>query len=132
MNSEANDIDPWFKAAWRESQGYALEAVDPGGCAPPVYVEPPVKRKSTFKQRGPFLRDPTKSRPDEVIGGGWFVFRRGGDTKRIRASNWPFEHGSFEAAAAEAKRLADKEPGKAFDVVQVVCTYRFATAENHT
>lgn len=132
MSTELNGIDHRFEAAWRETQGRPLEAVYPGGCAPPVYDETPAKRKVAVKQRGPFLRDPTKPRPGEVIGGGWFVFRRGGDTKRIRASNWPFEHGSFEAAAAEAKRLADKEPGKAFDVVQVVCTYRFATAENHT
>ena len=61
-----------------------------------------------------------------MIEGGWFVFRRGDGTKRIRASNWPFEHGTFEAAAAEAKRLAEKEPGKSFDVVSVACTYRFA------
>lgn len=55
--------------------------------------------------RGP--RNPKKARKGEVIGGGFFVFRRGDGTKRIRPSMWPFEHGSFASALAEAARLRE-------------------------
>jgi len=56
--------------------------------------------------RGP--RNPKKARKGEVIGGGFFVFRRGDDTKRIRPSMWPYEHGSFSQALAEAERLREE------------------------
>lgn len=53
----------------------------------------------------------------EVVGGGWFVFRRGKKTGRIGAGGQlPFEHGSGEAAYKEAERLARKNPGETFQV----------------
>jgi hypothetical protein len=71
------------------------------------------------KVRKGWLRDPRKPRVNETIGGGYFVFRRGDGTNRIRMSQWPFEHATFAAAYAEAEKLAEQQPGKTFDVVCV-------------
>lgn len=68
-------------------------------------------------RKQPDWRNP---RPNETIGGGFFVFRRGDSTGRIRMAEWPFEHASAEAAQAEARRLAGDMPGYQFDVLQVV------------
>lgn len=65
-----------------------------------------------------WIKDPRKPRPDEKIGGGFFVFRRGDATGRIRPPQWPFEHPTKERAEAEARRLAAMQPGKLFIVVQ--------------
>lgn len=56
-------------------------------------------------------RNPMKSRPGEVIGGGFIVLRRGDDTGRIRPSFMTFEHPSRESAEAEAVRLAASRRG---------------------
>jgi hypothetical protein len=69
--------------------------------------------------RGPWLKDARKARKGEQIGGGFFVFRRGDDTGRIRPAQWPFEHPTFEAARAQAQKLASEMPGYRFDVVAV-------------
>lgn len=53
-----------------------------------------------------------KPRRDEVIGGGFFVFRRGVDTGRIRPGGFPYEHGTLEGAQAEAERLAAEYGGR--------------------
>jgi hypothetical protein len=59
-----------------------------------------------------------KPRPNEKIGGGYFVFRRGKKTGRIsvRTSVLPFEHPTFAAAMEEAHRLAEKHVGETFEV----------------
>ncbi|WP_421565710.1 hypothetical protein [Ochrobactrum sp. EDr1-4] len=58
-------------------------------------------------------------RKNEVIGGGFFVFRRGKLTGRVSvATSLPYEHGSFEQALAEAARLAKLCPGETFEVFQ--------------
>lgn len=58
-------------------------------------------------------------RKNEVIGGGFFVFRRGKHTGRVGvATSMPYEHGSFEQALAEATRLANLCPGETFEVFQ--------------
>lgn len=60
-------------------------------------------------------------RPNENIGSGFFVFRRGEWSGRIRPSkNFPFEHATLEAATAEAARLAASRPGSRFDVMGIV------------
>lgn len=59
-------------------------------------------------------------RPNETIGGGWFVFRRGDSTKRVKPAAWPFEHPSINAARAEALRLAADHPGQQFDLLCVL------------
>ncbi len=69
-------------------------------------------------------KNPCVARPGEIIGGGFFVMRRGRGTQRIRPSRWPFEHSSFASAALEAQNLARKNPGKQFDVVAVVSSFR--------
>lgn len=58
-------------------------------------------------------------RKNEVIGGGFFVFRRGKHTGRVSvATTLPYEHGSFEQALAEATRLAKLCPGETYEVFQ--------------
>jgi hypothetical protein len=61
-----------------------------------------------------------KGRKGETIGGGFFVFRRGKHTGRVgvRLGTLPFEHGSFESAATEARRLAEISPGETFSVFE--------------
>lgn len=57
-----------------------------------------------------------KPRPGETIGGGYIVARRGDGTGRVRASQFPFEHDTLEAAQAEAAKLAQQFPGEVFTV----------------
>lgn len=66
----------------------------------------------TPKRRRPFTRK------NEIIGGGFFVFRRGKKTGRIGRTKFPYEHGSFASAMAEATRLAALCPGEKFEVFQ--------------
>jgi hypothetical protein len=70
------------------------------------------------------IKNPRIARKGEEIGGGYFVFRRGDDTGRIRPSPWPFEHPTLCAAKREADRLAQAYPGYRFDVVQVCYSVR--------
>lgn len=70
---------------------------------------------------GPHLADPTLARQGELIGGGFFVFRRGTTTGRIRPNKlWPFEHPTRASAEAEAQRLSEKFPGQTFITVEQV------------
>ena len=70
---------------------------------------------------GPHLEDPTLARAGEMIGAGFFVFRRGTTTGRIRpAKLWPFEHPTRAAAETETQRLADRFPGQTFITVEQV------------
>ena len=70
------------------------------------------------------IKDARTSRKGERIGGGYFVFRRGDGTGRIRPSPWPFEHPTICAAKREADKLAKMQPGFQFDVVQVCYSAR--------
>lgn len=58
----------------------------------------------------------------EVVGGGFFVFRRGVTTGRIKVDpeRLPFEHATLDVAQAEAVRLAAANPGVIFSVFQEV------------
>lgn len=61
----------------------------------------------------------------ELVGGGFFVFRRGKRTGRVAialANHLPFEHASRESAEAEASRLAGLTPGERFVVLEAVAT----------
>lgn len=70
---------------------------------------------------GPYMDNPALPRKGEQIGGGFFVFRRGTTTGRIRPGRlWPFEHPTLAAAEAEAQRLANHWPGQTFITVQQV------------
>lgn len=77
---------------------------------------------SGINTTGAWLKNPKKPRDGEVIGAGFFVFRRGRETGRIRPSQWPYEHPTREAAEAEAAKLAATMPGYTFDVLQVVAS----------
>lgn len=69
--------------------------------------------------KNPRRRRSPAPRMNEVIGGGFFVFRRGKQTGRVSvATTLPYEHGSFEQALAEATRLAKLCPGETFEVFQ--------------
>ena len=61
---------------------------------------------------------PIHTRPNEVIGGGFFVFRRGNYANRVKPGPLPFEHGTFESAQTEAIRLANEHPGLKFIILQ--------------
>lgn len=58
----------------------------------------------------------------EVVGAGYFVFRRGRTSRRIKPDfkGFPFEHATLQAAEAEAARLARLNPGNEFVVLQQV------------
>lgn len=58
----------------------------------------------------------------EVVGGGYFVFRRGETTGRVKINpaKLPFEHGTLEAAQREATALAAKSPGITFSIFQQI------------
>lgn len=69
---------------------------------------------------------PITQRHNEKVGGGYFVFRRGTTTGRIKTGHIkhgkiPFEHPSLESAVTEAARLADLYGGN-FDILS--STYR--------
>lgn len=67
----------------------------------------------------------------EVVKGGYFVFRRGETTGRVKINpaKLPFEHGTLEAAMGEAKRLAHANPLIEFSVLQQVATVMVHGAE---
>jgi len=62
-------------------------------------------------------------RPEEKIGGGYFVFRRHRGSQRIAPAKLPFEYSTIEAASAQADKLAYMFPGQKFDILQVVETH---------
>jgi hypothetical protein len=62
-----------------------------------------------------------KQRKGEMVGGGWFVMRRGTDTGRVGCRpGFPFEHPTLESAENEATRLAKLHPGHKFCVLNQV------------
>lgn len=70
---------------------------------------------------GTYLENPTLPREGEAIGAGFFVFRRGTTTGRIRpAKMWPFEHPTRASAEAEMQRLSARFPGQTFITVEQV------------
>lgn len=82
--------------------------VHAAGSAEP-FAKPDHRAKRHGKPKKPSFFKP---RRDEVIGGGFFVFRRGVDTGRIRPGGSPYEHGTLESAQAEAERLATEYGGQ--------------------
>lgn len=58
-----------------------------------------------------------RARRNEKVGGGYFVFKRGRRTGRIKtghilAGKMPFEHATLESALDEAARLSVERGGK--------------------
>lgn len=74
------------------------------------------KRRDTQKGAGSFMPDPRKARDNEKIGGGFFIFRRGKGTSRIRAPEYPFEHPDMAAALEEMRRLKQQHPNESFEL----------------
>ncbi len=70
------------------------------------------------------FKNPHLNRVGEIIGGGFFVVRRGRRTGRICLTMCPFEHPSMESAGREAERLARRFPDRQFDVLGVVASFR--------
>lgn len=70
-----------------------------------------------------------RQRRNEQVGGGHFVFCRGGRTGRIKtgailAGKIPFEHPTLESATAEAIRLSELH-GRSFVVLsQIVAVHQ--------
>ncbi len=65
------------------------------------------------------IRSP-EERPNEKIGGGFLVFRRGKKTGRVgvRYDTMPFEHPDRAAAEKEVRRLMEQHPGERFTIWQ--------------
>ena len=61
---------------------------------------------------------PFYARPNEKVGAGFFVFRRGEMANRIKPGPLPFEHASLEQAYAEATRLAKANPKNKYVILQ--------------
>lgn len=59
-------------------------------------------------------------RKGEKVGGGFFVFRRGTHGNRVKPSNLPFEHPSYESALAELERLKVIHPYQKFVILSEV------------
>lgn len=74
------------------------------------------KRRNAKPGAPAVLHDARVVRDGEQIGGGFFVFRRGSKTGRVRTPEWPFEHSTLDAAQAEAARLTAKHAGETFEV----------------
>ena len=72
------------------------------------------------------------ARTGEMIGGGFFVFRRGSEHGRIRPTTkgkttmLPFEHPTREAAEEEMERLAILHKGREFCVFEQVARRKVA------
>ena len=68
----------------------------------------------------------TRKEKGEVVGGGFFIFRRGKKTGRIgcKSKAIPFEHGSLESAMGEAMRLAETNQGEEFAIVHEIMKFR--------
>jgi hypothetical protein len=67
----------------------------------------------------------TRTNKGEVIGGGYFVFRRNSVTGRVRgATSVSLEHGTYKSAYEEADRLSKLEPGATFEVYERIETVR--------
>lgn len=77
-------------------------------CSAEPFAKPDHRAKRHGKPKKPSYFN--KPRRDEVIGGGFFVFRRG-DAGRVRPGGLPYEHGTLEGAQAEAERLAGLSGG---------------------
>ena len=71
-----------------------------------------------------------KKRADdgEVVGGGFVIFRRGRNSKRIHSSRFdtPFEYPSFDTAEREMKRLSIENPHVEFCVFYQVTSLKAA------
>ena len=62
------------------------------------------------------------NRKGELVGGGFFVFRRGKNSNRVfnYSGKLPFEHPTLESATEEAFRLSNLIPNRNFCVFQQV------------
>lgn len=83
-------------------------------------VEPMQKPDHKAKRHGKPNCKPNngKTRPEERVGGGHFVFRRSKSNHRIWPGKRPFEHPNHASALAEAERLHVLD-GDQFDVLSV-------------
>jgi len=86
--------------------------------------KPKGQKRNNQPGRPGYLKDARIERAGEKIGGGFFVFRRGKKSGRVRAPEWPFEHPTLEAAETERNRLCDKFPGEWFVVFRGVSASR--------
>ena len=77
------------------------------------------RKRNNQAGRPPFLDDVRKERDGEKIGGGYFIFRRGKGSGRIRAPEYPFEHPTEQAARDELERLRQQYPNEIFQIAQV-------------
>lgn len=91
------------------------------------HSDEPMNRPDQKSKRHP------RPRRNEKVGGGYFVFKRGRRTGRIKtghilAGKMPFEHCSLESALDEAARLAI-ENGGTYRVFAEVCGAEREVAE---
>ena len=86
-------------------------------------------KSKSFNKYKQWRKDGLPARTDkgEVIGGGWFVFKRSPKTGRISPSQFPFEYDCKTQAVGQAKILAKQYPGAEFAILQVHSNERVAS-----
>jgi len=60
------------------------------------------------------------TRTGEVVGNGFFIFRRGEKANRIKPGHMPYEHPTLESARTERDRLSAANPGKKYHIFSQV------------
>lgn len=85
---------------------------------------PKEAKKKKFNRHQAWLDDgvPVRDEKGEVIGGGWFVFKRNPKTGRISPARFPFEYPDQDAAQKQAAILSTHNGGDEFIVVQSVAS----------
>ena len=108
---------------YRPSEDDLISCGTTGG----AHSDEPMQRPDHKSKKHP------RPRRNEKVGGGHFVFRRGGRTGRIKtgaimAGKMPFEHPSLESARAEAERLHGLHGGR-YDVLSTSAIVDYAPGE---
>ncbi|MDB6178965.1 hypothetical protein PAF17_15850 [Paracoccus sp. Z330] len=79
-----------------------------------------MSERNQAKKRTDLFVDPSLVRPNEKIGGGFFVFSRHPDSGRIRPSRFPFEHPDYASAKAALDRIKENQADREYGIFQEV------------
>lgn len=73
-----------------------------------------------------------RTQSGDVVGGGFFVFRRGRTTGRVKIDpqKMPFEYASIEDALYAAREQSRAHRGVTFSIFQQVCALKASSEES--